>query len=120
MATLLGDRASQDTAEAASPVTYAHRGFPPTMLVHGNSDEVVPVQSSFLMYQALGDRLGLAVQTPTINLSVNFIAGAQQGSWVWGRGVVGQCTRTLGFTSAEIYSDNTLLATASGVYRLMR
>ena len=28
-------------------------GFPPTMLVHGTGDDVVPVSASFLMYDAL-------------------------------------------------------------------
>jgi acetyl esterase/lipase len=37
----------------ASPVTYARTGFPPTMLLHGNADETVPVEQSVLMYDAL-------------------------------------------------------------------
>ena len=58
---LFGGEASDEVVEAASPVTYAHRSFPPTMLVHGNADEVVPVASSFAMYDALSD-CGAAVE----------------------------------------------------------
>jgi dipeptidyl aminopeptidase/acylaminoacyl peptidase len=39
----------------ASPVTYASASFPPTMLLHGNADETVPVEQSFVMYRALVD-----------------------------------------------------------------
>lgn len=36
-----------------SPITYASASFPPTMLVHGNADEIVHVDNSLLMYGAL-------------------------------------------------------------------
>lgn len=55
VAALFGGEVSKDAADAASPVTYAHRGFPPTMLIHGNADQVVPVRSSLLMYEALSN-----------------------------------------------------------------
>ena len=53
VAALFGGPVSNETADAASPLTYAHRGFPPTMLVHGNADDVVPVAASLQMYDAL-------------------------------------------------------------------
>ena len=61
VAALFGGEASEDKQDAASPLTYAHKQFPPTMLIHGNADEVVPVQASFAMYSALADA-GAAVE----------------------------------------------------------
>lgn len=51
---LLSDTDSASLAES-SPVTYARADLPPTMLLHGNADETVPVEQSVLMYQALVD-----------------------------------------------------------------
>ena len=50
---LLGGDVSRQVEDAASPITYARADFPPTMLVHGNADDVVPVGASFAMYHAL-------------------------------------------------------------------
>ncbi|MDP2291662.1 MAG: alpha/beta hydrolase [Actinomycetota bacterium] len=50
---LLGGTVDRDVEDAASPLAYVHPGYPPTMLVHGNADEVVPVEASFAMYHAL-------------------------------------------------------------------
>jgi acetyl esterase/lipase len=61
VAALFGGPVSNETADAASPLTYAHRGFPPTMLVHGNADDVVPVAASLQMYDALSGA-GAAVE----------------------------------------------------------
>lgn len=41
--------------EQASPIRYASAAFPPTMLIHGNADEIVDVRNSQRMYQALVD-----------------------------------------------------------------
>lgn len=46
-----GDRA----AAQASPVNHAEPGFPPTLLIHGAEDELVPVRASFAMYERLRD-----------------------------------------------------------------
>lgn len=50
-----------ELARAASPVMYVSPSFPPTMLLHGNRDDVVPVGESFRMYEAL-DRAGVPVE----------------------------------------------------------
>jgi acetyl esterase/lipase len=50
---MLTDQPSEEVARQASPVSWAKPGFPPTLLVHGASDEVVPVRSSMVMYEAL-------------------------------------------------------------------
>ena len=50
---LLGGKVAREVEDEASPIAYVHPGYPPTMLVHGNADEVVPVEASFAMYHAL-------------------------------------------------------------------
>ena len=40
-------------AREASPIEYARRDFPPTLLIHGNRDEIVAPAASLSMYQAL-------------------------------------------------------------------
>ena len=52
---LMGPDAQEDAFRAASPITYAAPDFPPTLLIHGNQDELVPVGDSFAMYRALID-----------------------------------------------------------------
>ncbi|MGH9047730.1 MAG: alpha/beta hydrolase fold domain-containing protein [Acidimicrobiales bacterium] len=49
----LSDDPTKELAESASPVNVAGPEFPPTMLMHGNADKVVPVSASFLMYETL-------------------------------------------------------------------
>ncbi len=50
---LLGDRASAQDTAAASPITHVHPAFPPTMLLHGTADAMVPHSSSEAMHAAL-------------------------------------------------------------------
>lgn len=58
---LFGRGYTIETARAASPITYASSGFPPTLLIHGNRDELVPPEASFAMYRALHEA-GTAVE----------------------------------------------------------
>lgn len=50
---LFGPDASPDTLKTASPLTYATKGYPPTLLVQGNADDVVPAREATAMYDAL-------------------------------------------------------------------
>ena len=50
---LFGRGYSEETARAASPIDYASPNFPPTLLITGNRDELVPDEASFRMYHAL-------------------------------------------------------------------
>ena len=50
---LIGDSATEDAARLASPVHHVSAAFPPTMLLHGTADKVVPVSASMVMYEAL-------------------------------------------------------------------
>jgi acetyl esterase/lipase len=52
---LFGAGAPAETLRTASPLTYAKAGFPPTLLIQGNADEVVPARESSAMYDALHD-----------------------------------------------------------------
>ncbi len=44
---------SEAEVRAASPVTYARADFPPTFMLHGTADEMVPWMASQRMYDAL-------------------------------------------------------------------
>tara|TARA_Y100000310_G_C20653500_1_gene800737 strand:- start:889 stop:1734 length:846 start_codon:yes stop_codon:yes gene_type:complete len=51
---LLGhDGGSGEEARYASPIEYVSAHFPPTLLLHGTADKVVPPSSSMRMYEAL-------------------------------------------------------------------
>jgi acetyl esterase/lipase len=50
---LFGRGYKEETARGASPITYAGPSYPPTLLITGNKDELVPNEASFRMYQAL-------------------------------------------------------------------
>ncbi len=50
---LMGDAATEERALAASPLTYVSANFPPTLLLHGSKDTVVPPSASTRMYDAL-------------------------------------------------------------------
>jgi len=61
MPALFGKGASVETMRAASPLTYANANFPPTLLIHGNKDEVVPEAEATNMYEAL-NKAGVPVE----------------------------------------------------------
>lgn len=42
-----------ERGRGASPVTYAHRGAPPFLLLHGDADRVVPLEQARMLDQAL-------------------------------------------------------------------
>lgn len=50
---MITDRPSDEVARQASPVTWARAGFPPTLLIHGSHDQVVPMAASQVMHDAL-------------------------------------------------------------------
>lgn len=47
------DGGSLELEREVSPLLLASRDFPPTKLIHGSGDDVVPVAASFRMYEAL-------------------------------------------------------------------
>ena len=44
---------SKEVVDAASPISYVTNNYPPTLLVHGTSDETVPHAMTIRMYEAL-------------------------------------------------------------------
>ena len=58
---LFGKGANEETLKGASPLSYATASFPPTLLIQGNKDEVVPAAESTRMYEAL-DAAGVPVE----------------------------------------------------------
>jgi acetyl esterase/lipase len=71
VADLFDADASDDVVRGASPITYASKDFPPTLLIHGNRDEIVPPAASLNMYGALAD-VGAEVE-------LHMFAGAPHG-----------------------------------------
>lgn len=52
---LFGRDADPGAPRRASPIGYASASFPPTLLITGNQDKLVPNEASFRMYRALID-----------------------------------------------------------------
>ncbi len=50
---LMGAGAGDGALRGASPLTHASAAFPPTLLIHGNADDLVPADASLQMYRAL-------------------------------------------------------------------
>ncbi|MEX0942322.1 MAG: alpha/beta hydrolase [Pseudomonadales bacterium] len=44
---------STEVQDRASPINWSKADFPPTMLIHGNKDDIVPVSASLNMYSRL-------------------------------------------------------------------
>jgi acetyl esterase/lipase len=61
MPALFGKGAPVETIRGASPLTYASANFPPTLLIQGNKDEVVPAAEATNMYEAL-EKAGVPVE----------------------------------------------------------
>ena len=49
----LHDRPTAELAASASPLTYVSESFPPTLLIHGTGDTLVPPLASIRMYEEL-------------------------------------------------------------------
>lgn len=52
---LLGKDAGEKEEAQASPTSYIKPGYPPTILVHGSADELVPHESSWRLYHLMED-----------------------------------------------------------------
>lgn len=58
---LLGESATREDAQKASPINYISEGYPPTFLLHGTADKMVPFTTSQRMFNALHAK-GVAVE----------------------------------------------------------
>jgi len=52
---MFGKDPSHELVTAANPVSYADANYPPTLLLHGTSDDRVPHATTMVMYQKLAD-----------------------------------------------------------------
>jgi acetyl esterase/lipase len=55
---LFGESGNEELARAASPLRHAGTNFPPTFLLSGLSDRVMPFRQSMLLFEALTDAGG--------------------------------------------------------------
>lgn len=55
VAFLFGADVTEETVDKASPIEHAKGGFPPTMLLTGNTDQLVDYRESVRMHRALAD-----------------------------------------------------------------
>ena len=53
MQPLFGENPTDDVVNTASPISHVKEGYPPTLILHGTSDERVPHAMSMRMFQAL-------------------------------------------------------------------
>lgn len=64
-----------------------------------------------------GHRYDVAKHTPTITLSVDYLAPAPAGAWILLNASVLRITRTLIFTQAVVTIDDNPVARSSAIYR---
>jgi acetyl esterase/lipase len=50
---LMGEHPTTEAMRGVSPVSHVSASFPPTMLIHGTKDELVPTEASLRMYRDL-------------------------------------------------------------------
>jgi acetyl esterase/lipase len=53
---LLGKSATREEAQKASPIYYVSKNYPPTFLLHGTADRMVPCTTSRKMFNALHEK----------------------------------------------------------------
>ncbi len=58
---LLGESATIEEAQKASPIFYVSEDYPPTFLLHGTADRMVPCTTSQRMFKALHEK-GVSVE----------------------------------------------------------
>lgn len=58
---LLGEWATEAEAKQASPLSYVSGDYPPTFLLHGTADAIVPFTTSLQMFEKLQEK-GVAVE----------------------------------------------------------
>ncbi|MCB1388243.1 MAG: PaaI family thioesterase [Rhodobacteraceae bacterium] len=63
---------------------------------------------------------GLAVASPTINLTLDYLSSAEAGDWVWSEPELLRETGTLLFFQSLLKVEERVCVRVSGVYRLQR
>lgn len=63
---------------------------------------------------------GLAVASPTVNLTLDYVDGAAEGDWVWSEPELVRETGTLLFFQSLLKVEDRICVRVSGIYRLQR
>jgi dipeptidyl aminopeptidase/acylaminoacyl peptidase len=87
-----------DLARQASPVTHAHPGAPPVLLMHGAADDLVPAAQSVRLAEALR-RAGAQVELELVPGASHFWKGASD--------VAAIIARSIGFLRARASAEAT-------------
>ena len=88
-----------------NPLGICHGGMLATF-----ADMLLPCVA---MYQQEGERRFL----PTINLQLDYLAGAPLGAWVQGEGQLLRRTRNMVFVQGLVSADGELVLRASGIFK---
>ncbi|WP_372759642.1 PaaI family thioesterase [Litorivivens sp.] len=57
-------------------------------------------------------------QTPTINISIDYLSASKEGEWLWVEAECLKTTKTTGFASGLIRSEAGVKARGSGVFKI--
>ncbi|SEP87259.1 uncharacterized domain 1-containing protein [Solimonas aquatica] len=95
----------------------APRHLNPVSVCHGGA---ISTFADMQILAITGDADLLTRHTPTISLSVDYLAPAALGSWVEAQVTLLKSTRHMIFTQALIFADAQLVARSQAIYRNVR
>lgn len=75
--------------------------------------------AEFSLQGAISDELGEDLRLVCVTLTLQFLAAARAGIWLYGEGLVLRRTRDLIFASGEVFTSERSIATASGVWKVL-
>ena len=75
--------------------------------------------AEFSLQGAIGDELGEELRLVCVTTTLQFLAAARAGIWLYGEGLVLRRTRDLIFASGELFTGERSIATASGVWKVL-
>lgn len=73
----------------------------------------------FVMYRAIGDDIGHKIQFASININTQFLSAAKRQDLILGEGNIVRKTRSVIFAQGSIRVENTLIMSASGIYKII-
>ena len=75
--------------------------------------------AEFCLQGAIGDELGEELRLVCVTTTLQFLAAARSGTWLYGEGLVLRRTRDLIFASGELFTDERSIAAVSGIWKLL-
>ena len=74
----------------------------------------------FADWQCMAPKIkeGISGHTPTISLSMDYLAPAREGQWIEARVKLDKRTGRMLFTSTEFYADGEIVARSKAIYKL--